>query len=225
MSDKEKIEDELEIAGILKAFYMNKKKLWCWQNVSNGDKRPVHFCLIQKVDVLKKNFRIRPTNKDGFTFDKDQPIFIFSKERNVAFSLNILEYDKFTFLLPIPEKVIQLDDEYITKLEIVEKEDEESNLHKRSHERKIITKERRVGLRKLQDDGQWSTLILHKLYDMSKGGLGIIVKDPAEFKIGTKVIIQSIDGKELPNEYNGTIVSIRQIEDSEDTFKVGIKFE
>ena len=58
---------------------------------------------------------------------------------------------------------------------------------------------------------------------MSAGGMGLIIDNPAEFIAGEMLIVQTINNKDLDVNLSGTIISVRQIDDS-DKFKVGVKF-
>jgi len=222
---QELITDDLEIAGILKALSQNKTKLWCWQNTKVDGERPVHYCLVQKVDQIKKFFSIRPTNKNGFRFVEGEPIFLFAQGRCVACKLDMRDLNKQGIILPLPDKLSVLNESFIQQVELVEREDEAANEHKRDVPRKSAKSGQMVGIRKINKETQeLETLDFYTLYDMSKGGMGVKVNDPAEFQKNDLVAVLSVDGKELAKRINGQVMSIRQTEDIIESFKIGIKF-
>lgn len=222
---QEVITDDLEIAGILKALSQNKTKLWCWQNTKVDGERPVHYCLVQKVDQIKKIFTIRPTNKSGFRFKEGEPIFLFAQGRCIACKLDMRDLNAHGILLPLPTKLSVLNESFIQQVELVEREDEAANVHKRELPRKSARTGQMVGVRKLNiETEELDVLDFYTLYDMSKGGMGIKVNDPAEFKKGDHLVVLSVDGKELSKRIKGKVMSIRQTEDMIESFKVGIQF-
>jgi len=219
------INDDLEIAGVLKALSQTKTKLWCWQNTKVNGLRPVHYCQIQKVDQIKKLFYIKPTNKNGFRFVEKEPIFIFAQQRCIACKLDIRDLNKQGITLGLPDKLNVLDETFIDQVQLVEKEDEVANEHKREVPRKTANSGQMVGVRKIDSEtGELDTLDFYTLYDMSKGGMGLKSSDPAEFQPGDKVGIVSVDGKSLAKRIEGVVMSVRQTEDIIESFKVGIKF-
>lgn len=219
------ITDDLEIAGILKGLSQNKTKLWCWQNTKVDGERPVHYCLVQKVDQIKKIFTIRPTNKHGFRFVDGEPIFIFAQGRCVACKLDMRDLNKQGIILPLPDKLSVLNESFIQQVELVEREDEAANEHKREAARKTAKTGQMVGVRKInKETEELETLDFYTLYDMSKGGMGIKVNDPAEFQKSDILVLVSVDGKDLSKAIRGQVMSIRQTEDIVESFKVGIKF-
>ena len=216
--------DDLEIIGIFKSFFQTKEKLWSWQQKFNAQGiRPVHFCMIRKIDVIKKFIEIVPNNSSGFKFTPGEEIFIFSRERGLAVKIKPREMEGPYLVIPLPTRLSKLAPDFVSKISLVEADNEEANLTNRAAPRKKAG-EKMATIKKLGDaEGQVN---FFDLYDISPGGMGFTVEDPAEFAKGETVQLIAIDGKALPKPVEGTITAVRQMDDEfgGDLFKVGVKF-
>lgn len=63
-----------------------------------------------------------------------------------------------------------------------------------------------------------------KLFDLSRGGMGFITYDVAEFPKGSEVFVVGFDQFDLDDPLIGKIMSHRPVDDSQLEFKIGIKF-
>ena len=216
------VTDDLEIIDLFRLLHRDKEKLWLWQQVPNEDgERPVHYCLVKKVDVLKKMITLTPLSDDGFTFKKAQTeLFLYSKTKNMAAKVAPREIDPDYIFFPLPEKVNSLSEELAAKINLVEKENEEENSHKRSQPRKQASGKQTIRAYK---EGNEKKVLPYSLYDISAGGLALKTIDPGMFKKGDFITIVSINAKELDMVISGEVVSVRHMED-EDVFKVGVRF-
>lgn len=221
MEEQQRINDDIEIAGILKALQQGKVKLWCWQLDDQG-LRVVHHCTIQKVNQLNSTLLIRPCSKYGFRFCENKDIFFYAVKRGVACKLKMRDYNTQQIIVPLPTSLIIVEDNFASKLELVEKDNESLHIHERSVPRKKAREDQTVGLRRFSND-QLGLLDFHDLYDMSAGGMGIKVIDPAEFSSGDCIKVEIVDGNEVAKDLFGEVVSVRQ-SDNDQFFKVGIKF-
>jgi hypothetical protein len=219
-----KIKDDLEILGIFKAFLQKKEKLWLWQkSFQQGQQRIVHYAIVKKIDPFKKIIELRPNNSTGFKLTNAQePIFIYSGQRGVAVKVLMREFNPQFISFNLPSSLNLLSRDFLSNLQLVEKENEELHQHQRETPR-IQTKGCKFLGLKRKDENLQSPLLNYELYDMSKGGLAFEVYDPAEFAKGERVIIISVDGKELPNFIDGEVASVKQL-DGLEIFKVGVKF-
>jgi hypothetical protein len=216
------VTDDLEIIDLFRLLHRDKEKLWLWQQIPNeeGD-RPVHYCLIKKVDVLKKMITLTPLTQEGFTFKKSQKeLFLYSKTKNIATKISPREIDPAYIFFPIPEKINALSEELAAKINLVEKENESENSHKRSQPRKQATGKQTIRAYK---EGNDKKILPYTLYDISAGGLALKTIDPGMFKQGDFITIVSINAKELEMVISGEVVSVRHMEE-EDVFKVGVRF-
>lgn len=219
------ISDDMEIHGLLKAILKTKERLWIWQKKRGDGTRPVHYATIKRVDQIKKTVVIQPNNTTGFRFDPKEPVFIYSQDRFIAFKVPVREYDKFYISFSLPGRINHLDSEWINGLELVEREDENSNLHKRAQQRVSAQNDQIVSVRKISGTDVASRPQFYMLYDMSKGGMGFKMDDPAEFVPGDRIEVLGIDGKELPKKLRGTVKAVRQMDDLLKSFKVGVQFD
>ncbi len=225
-NEKKFITDDLEIIGIFKEFARNRKNLWAWQqNVDQNGKRPVHFITIKKVDAIKKTIIVFPNNSDGFRFTKGSEIFLFCSDRGFAIKTPVRELEKDFITIPLPARLNILSKEFLEKIELVERENEDKNKHKRNAPRSQAKSGQLVGIDKLGPEGQVTRSDVFNLYDISAGGMGFMVHDPAEFATGDKVKVTHVDAKLLPKELHGEVVAVRQVEGEVlETFKIGVKF-
>lgn len=65
---------------------------------------------------------------------------------------------------------------------------------------------------------------LHKLFDLSRGGMGFIIHDDSAFSKGEEIHIVGFNDFDLDDPLVGTIMSIRPIDGAQSEFKVGVKF-
>jgi c-di-GMP-binding flagellar brake protein YcgR len=120
----------------------------------------------------------------------------------------------------MPEKVNALSEELAAKINLVEKENEEENSHKRSQPRKQATGKQTI---KAYKEGNEKKKQTYNLYDISAGGLALKTIDPGMFKKGDFITITSINSKDLDMIISGEVVSVRHMEE-DDVFKVGVRF-
>ncbi len=225
-AEKKFITDDLEIIGIFKEFARSRKNLWAWQhNVDKNGKRPVHFITIKKVDPIKKTIVVFPNNSDGFRFSKGSEIFLFCSDRGLAIKTPVRELEKDFITIPLPVRLNILSKEFLEKIELVERENEDKNKHKRVAPRSQAKEGQLVGIEKLGADDKVTRADVFNLYDISAGGMGFMVHDPAEFTEGDKVRVTHVDAKPLPKQLVGQVMAVRQVEgEILETFKVGVKF-
>lgn len=217
------ITDDLEIIDLFRMIHKSKEKLWTWQQVPNETGvRPVHFSKIRKVNPIKKTIEIEPTNKSGYRFSEEHEIFLYSRSKNIAIKFKAKWTDTHYIIFNIPIRLNLLSEELSQKISIIEKENEEANKHKRTAPRKK-TNSGFVMLIKNFEENPNQKPVFYDLYDVSSGGMGVKVEDPAEFIKGMKVKITSISGKDLAKTIQGEVMSVREMPE-DDSFKVGVKF-
>lgn len=221
------VTDDMEIYGVLKGMAARKEKLWSWQSKDKEDvgNRPVHYALVRKVDPIKKTIEIVPNNTTGFRFRADRDLFLYSTQKGIALKIKIRELDPFYITFSTPPRLNVLSKDFLTNIELVEKENEAANKHKRGVPRVRPRAMQTVTINKFS--GEQKMMRFLQLYDISAGGMGMVVDDPAEFEVGEEIEVLSINDKELPKVLKGQVMAIRQMTDDEmmsDQFKVGIKF-
>lgn len=219
--DKKFITDDLEIIDFFRVLMKSKEKLWVWQQTAtdSGD-RPVHFCTVRKFDVLKKSIELTPMTEDGFIFKSDiKELFLYSRGRNIAFKFSPRELESHYIMLGIPNRLNYLSEDFAAKINLVEAEDEDAQMHKRQQPRKVAGENQTVKLLRLGQERPQQ----FQLYDISAGGMALKSPDPGVFKKGDHLTIVSINSNPLPQEITGKVVSIRHMTD-DDLFKVGVQF-
>ena len=222
------ISDDMEVYGFLKAMAARKEKLWSWQSrdENDGTSRAVHYAIIRKVDLIKKTIEIVPNNSTGFRFSADKDLFLYSTVKGVALKIKIREFDPFYITFSTPPRLNVLSKDFLTNIELVEKENEVANKHKRNVPRVKPKAMQGVSINKITASNK--LMKFYQLYDISAGGMGMLVDDPAEFEVGEKLEVLSINEKDLPKPITGQVMAIRQMSEDEsefsDQFKVGVKF-
>ncbi len=218
------ISDDIEIIGVFKFFINSKEKVWVWQKNINPHtgKRTVHMAIVKKIDYEKRTIEIRPNNKGGFKFDDAEEIFFYSVTRFIAAKVNVKIQENSHLIFAIPERLNILDQNVITRIGIVEREEETKFKHLRTIARKDAKDNQVVTIKRF--NGQ--EVRTHILHDISGGGMGFIVDDPGEYEIGESIEIENIDGKPLSKVVTGRVVAMRQLDDRElGEFKIGVEFD
>lgn len=221
LKDIQYIDEDLEIISIFKYLLQTKEKIWVWQKKSNATphiRRPVHFATIRKVDAIKHVIEIRPNNSKGFKFETNDELFVYSSSKGVAFKIPIRERSPEMISFSMPKRMNLINGEMLTSLALVEKEDEEKHKHLRQIPRVSAKKDQMVSIYRPATNGH----NIYLLHDMSSGGMGFLIDDPAEFEVAETVEVLGIDGKPLNRKLRGKVVAIRQVDSR--TFKVGVKF-
>ncbi len=219
------IVDDLEIIDIFRVFFKTKEKLWFWQPKEKPDSnRPIHFAIVTKVNIIGKSISIEPVSKEGFRFTPEKDIFLYSKDKNIAVKLKPRRMKPNHIVLPLPERISILSEKFASIISIVEKEDEQSHIHKRAAPRKQAEGPQSALIKKLKTDGTAEPSKRVGIYDVSPGGMGLKTDDPGEFEKDQKISVLCINDTHLPRPIQGTIISIRHIEE-DDCFKIGIQFK
>ena len=222
---KEQILDEFEIHSFFRVLSQNKDKIWLWQKELVDGKRIVQYGIVRKVDLIKKVIHISPNSSRGFKFENLDEFFFYHSQKSLAFKFKAREVTKEMMIVPIPKSFHKLSSDFLKNVELVEKENEEQFKHLRGAPRVQPQGDQFVSLVRVQTDSTYSKLEIFSLYDISQGGMGFRIDDPAEFDIGEVLEVKNINEKEVPKVMIGEVVSIRQHESQQNEFKVGVKFK
>lgn len=218
------IADDIQIIGVFKFLMQNKEKIWVWQkNISrNSGRRPIHLALIKKIDGIKGTIEIRPTNKAGFKFEPGEEIFFYSTTKYIAVKIDVKVREAEFLIFTIPTRLNILDQDFITRVGIIENENEGKFKHLRTIARSEAKNNQMVTIKR--HNGQ--DISTHFLHDISGGGMGFIVDDPGEYEIGEAMEVENIDGRALSRKVTGKVVAMRQLDGRElGQFKIGVKFD
>lgn len=69
-----------------------------------------------------------------------------------------------------------------------------------------------------------SRILVMKLFDLSRGGMGFLTFTPDHFPKGSEVFITGFDAFELDDPLLGTVMAQRAVDESNVEFKIGVKF-
>ena len=165
-----------------------------------------------------------------FKFSKDKEIFVYAESEAVSFKAKVKSCGDIYIICQAPPVLHILPANLFENIQIIEKEDEAANVHKRRSARRAAKPGQLAGIVRTNDIPKGKSLRdldqeLFVLNDISTGGMSILVDDPGEFDVGEKVSVIAIDGKLLPRPLQGDVKSVRKLDGDLDQFKVGVKFE
>lgn len=219
-NDKNRIIDLTEIDNILSSLKNTRTPVWLWQNRVDQEVRILHYGILVKINSKKDEVEIRPSRIGRFKFLRELDLFVVSEEKGFAFKTKIEKYDHTYLTFSYPMHLNILTSELRKKLHIVEVENE----MKYSHMRKAPRKASKNGEFVLIERAGENQSSFFELYDMSQGGMGFFVSDPGEFSVGDNISILQVGEKTLDKQITGAVVSIKQMNDFLNNFKIGIKF-
>lgn len=225
MSEKnDQINDEFEIHSFFRVLNQTREKFWLWQKQLVNGKRLVQYGVVKKVDLIKNIIYVAPFSSKGYKFEKIEEYFFYDSVKSLAFKFKPRELSKDMMIVPIPKSIHKLTKDFLKNVELVEKEDEGKFKHLRNAPRVQPKSQQFVTLRRIDQESEFTPNEIYNLFDISQGGMGFEIEDPSEFVIGDEVEVTSINEKEVPKAMAGKVVSIRQQEDDDNSFKVGVKF-
>ncbi len=222
INQSESITDEFDIHSFFRVLNQSKSKVWLWQKEDN--QRVVQYAMVRKVDLIKKVIHISPCSSKGFKFKSIQNFFFYNSINSKAFKFTARDLSRDMIIFPIPKEIQTVTREFLKDVELVEKEDEDKFKHLRNAPRVQPSDKQTVSIKRINIHSEFSQHEKFTLYDISSGGMGIQVSDPAEFDIGELIEVIKINSKAVPKEISGEVVSIKQCVDKLDGFKIGVKF-
>ena len=227
MGQTENITEDLEILRYLNTWLNEREMLWLWQVMEdNNNQRLIHYAMISKVDMLKKEVWIKPAKTDVFRFDRMADLFIYIPKECMAIKVSIRKFEQNYLTFSFPDKMTNVPGDFFENIHLIEQEDEEKFVHMRTCPRRKSGGMQLIGVQITAHNNQ-ARLKDFTLYDLSQGGMAFLASDPGECVVGEKVLLRSIDGKELGKRPKGTVVAIRILEDEdgEKMIKVSVKFD
>jgi hypothetical protein len=225
------IRDDWEIIKFFSALQNTKERIWLWQKKSDDemdstragrDNISVHFAQVRKIDTIKQIFCLFPVRGGNFRFNQREPVFFYAPQSGMGSKMEVVEAtDEYIYLKP-PTQISIIPKELFNRLGVVEQECEEKFIEKRIAVRTKPKKKRKAGLH--FSDDKPIPLTYFEIYDMSSGGMGLVVDDPGVFQPGDRITVVKVDDQVLPDRIFGEIVSVRKFPDCDDLFKTGVKF-
>ncbi|MBT3234349.1 MAG: PilZ domain-containing protein [Bdellovibrionales bacterium] len=225
------VRDDWEIIKFFSALQNTKERIWLWQKKdadeidstrSGRENISVHFAQVKKIDTVKQVFCLLPARGGTFRFNRREPIFFYSPKSGMGSRMDVIEAsDEYLYLKP-PKQLTVIPKQLFNRLEVVEQECEEDYLERRRAARTKPKKTRNAGLHFTRESS--NPLSYFEIYDMSSGGMGLVINDPGIFQPGDLITVVKVDDQDLPELIFGEIVSIRKFPDCDDLFKAGVKF-
>jgi hypothetical protein len=221
---KDQVTDEFEIHSFFRVLSQSRDKIWLWQKELVDGKRLVQYGVVKKVDLIKKVIHVSPCSSKGFKFLTLEEYFFYDSQKSLAFKFKARELTTDMMVVPIPQNIHKLSSDFLKNVELVEVENEEQFKHLREAPRVQPKSDQFVSLTRESSDGTQPKLEIFPLYDISQGGMGFKIDDPSEFDLAEVVEVKFINENPVPKEMIGDVVSIRQDEERNNEFKVGVKF-
>ena len=219
------ITDASGIVDLLQLLNKNEENIWIWQDAPK-EKRKIYLGIVKGIDSIKEEFCIIPASYDTtFHFQEHTIISLYSKKQKMILRTEYQNLDMDQVVLKIPTKVGVLSEKLAKEFDLIEKENEADHLTQRQFKRKPATKEQSVTLEKIDEEENSIGLAVYILYDISPGGMGFRVEDMAAFKKGDRIRVLEINRKTTPKKLQGTITSLKRIDEESDSVKVGVQFD
>ncbi len=218
------ISDEQLVYQKLLHLKTHKLKLWLWQyrDLKNKSGKIVHHGICTKIDFVKRSIEFRPQASVPFKFEKSFELYVSSQDTGISFSTRLKSAVSTMIIGVFPDKIKILPGDVFSNMEIIESENEELYSAMRSVPRKQAKNRESVILQRVNSiDRQEES---HLLYDMSQGGMSVLVDDPGTFLLGEQIVVLSVNRKQLTTEILGEVVNIKKVAGTFKEYKVGIKF-
>lgn len=227
--------------------FQNKLNITCWQPDPGDPTKKIKY--IVKLDKITKEDKIIVKSRfnKSFGFNNEGLVFFFCDQLKVIFKSKLVDLNGGEMTVDKPSEITLLEegltiavkdpigtDHIDTKENAKVKFAPESNVmkvsrvnedeqfaHMRAAPRKQTKKDQKVTVRfltkKLQDKEM-------DLFDLSRGGAGILAKNADYFSQGDNIEIVKIDGNDIDPTLKGEVMSVRSHDIEKGHFRVGIKF-
>ena len=217
---KTTIRDSREIFEILKDDVQLKTTLAIWQE-EDGSVKGQPFCYGKIIKLNDRELEIKLDFIKKVRIDNKKKIFVFGPKKNILFEVDILKLGSNLLVLPIPDEINIVADNFLEEKKVISKEDEEKYLSQRGEPRKKTSGYNSTQFKKLGPYQKKSKKF--KLYDLSPNGMSFIVYNPEQFEVEEELEILFINQQAFDPPLVGEIRSIREMEDGE--FKIGVLFK
>jgi len=205
---------------------VKKKK----KSTQEGKPRPVHYGVLHKINETNGRLEFRPFRTSIFRFANAEDLFVYSESESVSFKAKVFNCGELFLICALPSALHILASNLFEDIQLVEREDESAHVHKRETPRKPAKPGQLAGIIRMKAENENIKLRdlpleIFVLHDISTGGMAILVDDPGEFTVNNRVILVTIDAKNLARPIYGRVMSIRKMDGDLDQFKVGVKFD
>ncbi len=220
--DSHKITNSNDIEKYIKQFY-DHEKIWLWQDsLIENEKPTIHFAKLIKDNTKNMYLEFRSLDQHEFQFKPEQNVNILSPVNFIYIQCSMKRFEAQQVLLNLPKEIHLLSQEIIENWELLPLENELANKHLRLTPRVQSKQSKTIGIQRAIDPME--KIVEYPLYDMSQTGAGFLIDHPSEFEINQKLIIKTLDGKNIARKIRGEVKGIREMENQK-TFKVGLMFD
>lgn len=220
MSDEAIIKDQGQIIEIIKSGLKDQNKFAVWQE-EKGSTRGQPFCWGKIIGIKKEGIEIKLEYVKKVRINQNNSIFLYGYKNKFVCNIPILKMGLNLLIVPIPKEIMNVDDNYLEKKNVISKEDEKKFMIQRAEKRSVsegnnFTQFKKAGLYQKKSKK-------FRLYDLSPGGMSFLIQNPEGFEAEESIEILTINQKEFEPPLIGEIRSIRQMDDGQ--YKVGILFK
>lgn len=227
--------------------------LFVWQLSSDGQ-RIIQSSHIKEVVTDEGFFQISSLKDEDYQFSSGHLVYCYSEKSGTIFKSRALALSGDLAQLKLPEELLFLDESDIIRIKgavgidlsnapwkvkrIGRSQRDEAIFNEQldsislSEEEKLFADKREAPRAKPKVDKivtcqlaqQPQTSQNFKLFDLSRGGLGLLILIEDTFKKGQHVEITAMEGQDLDEPFIGEVMSVRSLAPEDVGWKVGIKF-
>ena len=227
--------------------FQNKLNITCWQPYPGDPTKKIKY--IVNLDKITKENKlvIKSRFNKSFGFNNEGLVFFFCDKLKVIFKSQLVNLNGGEMTVDKPSEITLLEegstiavkdpmrtDHIETKksakvkfapesafMKVSRVNEDEQYAHMRAAPRKQTNKDQKVTVRFLSKKFQDKEM---DLFDLSRGGAGILVRNADYFSQGDQIEIVQIDGNDIDPTLKGEVMSVRTYDVEKGTFKAGIKF-
>lgn len=226
--------------------FQNKFNITCWQPDPEDPTKKIKY--VVKLDKISNEQKliIKSRFNKSFGFKNEGLVFFFCDKLKAIFKAELVSLNGVEMTVDKPDEVTLLEDgpalalkdaigtEHINKnstrtnffpesnvMKLSSVNEDEKYAHMRASPRKQTNKEQKVTVRFLTKKFQDKEM---DLFDLSRGGAGILARNSDYFSQGDQIEIIQIDGSDINPILKGEVMSVKTYDVEKGTFKAGIKF-
>jgi hypothetical protein len=224
-----------------------------WQLSANGQ-RIIHSSQIKEIVVDEGFFQVSSIQEIDYQFASGNLLYCYSEKSGAIFKSRALALSGDLAQLKLPDELLFLDESDIIRIKgavgidlsdapwkvkrLGRSERDEAIFNEQldsislSEEEKLFADKREAPRAKPKVDKivtcqlaqQPQTSQNFKLFDLSRGGLGLLILIEDTFKKGQHVEVTAMEGQDLDEPFIGEVMSVRSLAPEDVGWKVGIKF-
>ena len=220
MSEEAIIKDPGQILEIIRVGFRDQNKFAIWQE-EKGSTRGQPFCWGKIIGIKKEGVEIKLEYVKKVRINQNNSIFLYGYKNKIVCKIPIIKMGLNLLIVPIPKEIMNVDDNYLEKKNVISKEDEKKFMIQRAEARSVsegnnFTQFKKTGLYQKKSKK-------FRLYDLSPNGMSFLIQNPEGFEAEESIEIITINQREFEPPLFGVIRSIREMDDGQ--YKVGIEFK